>query len=181
MNAATECESAAAATPIRRRSMMIVTSEAYNKLSERTKAELLSAVFGSEGPGQRPLGEEFGFSAKQWEDVARLSPGQVERLIDEATSLYEGTRMALQLFAEHGPILHSTFIKNHCLDPNGNKYWPDGLDKFQGGTTRRVRSPDVTGDKHAMLLTWPEWKNGEGYYGISPETHRSLRIYFNLD
>jgi hypothetical protein len=158
--------------------MIIVTPQAYNRLSPRTKAELMDAVFGPNSETTL-LGQDVGFNDGHWEDAARLTPGQIERLIDDATSLYEGSRLALKLIAEHGPIIHSTFIKENCLDEKGQPYWPDDLGKFQGGTTRRVRA--VTGDKHAMLLAWPEWTDGEGYYGVTPETHRSLRIYFNLD
>ena len=164
--------------------MIIVTPIAYNKLSQNAKAELLAAVFGPEVSAKpvemsAVLGAEHGFTEADWVDVARLSPGQVEQLIDDATSLYEGTLRGLSVFAEHGPILHSTFIKEHCLDENGDTYWPHGLSKFQGGTTRRARA--VTDNKHAVLLAWPTWIDSEGYYGVTPETHRSLRIYFNLD
>ena len=158
--------------------MIIVTKEAYNRLLPQTKTELLEAVFGASETSKLP-GIEAGFTAEDWEDVACLTPGQVEALIDDATSLYEGTRVALRLIAEHGPIVHSSLIKEKFLDPNGLKYWPEDLGSFQGGTTRRVRA--VTGNKHAMLLGWPEWTESEGYYGVTPETHRSLRIYFNLD
>ena len=159
--------------------MIIVTPEAYNKLDSRTKAELLAAVMGAPSVPVTPPGIDVEFSAEDWRDAARLTPGQVEELIDGATSLYEGTRLALRMFAEHGQVLHSTFIKENCLDENGDPYWPDDLGKFQGGTTRRARA--VTGDKHARLLAWPAWNGSEGYYGVTPETHRSLRIYFNLD
>ena len=159
--------------------MIIVTPEAYNKLDARTKASLLAAVFGASDDSTISPGADEGFCEDDWEEVARLTPGQVEQLIDDATSLYEGTRLALRMMAEHGPILHSTFIKEHCLDENGDPYWPDDLGKFQGGTTRRARA--VTGDKHLRLLAWPAWNGSEGYYGVTPETHRSLRIYFNID
>ena len=157
--------------------MIIVTKEAYNILSEHSKSELLAAVFGT--PKKLSCeGSEFGFSDGDWVDVARLTPGQVESLIDDATSLYEGTKAALKLIAEDGPILHSTEIKEKCVDDSGTPYWED-LGKFQGGTTRRVRA--VTGNKHAMLLAWPDWEDGEGYYGVTRETYRALRIYFKLD
>jgi hypothetical protein len=57
----------------------------------------------------------------------------------------------------------------------------DDYSSFQRSTTRRART--VTGDK-AYLLAWDDWAkaaDGIGHYAVTPATHRSLRIYFNLD
>jgi hypothetical protein len=158
--------------------MLVVTREAYNKLGAKTKAELLSAVFGTSGPSSAmPSGETGGIEI-DWENVVNLTPGDIEEFIDEASSMYDGTVAALKVIAEYGPIVHSSLLKAKLIQSNGEP-WFEELAVFQRSTTRRVRS--VTGGKHDYLLGWDDWKNGEGHYAVTDVTHRSLRVYFGIE
>ena len=159
--------------------MLIVTKDAYNRLGVRTKAELLSAVFSEQTSLQAEDANRAENSAIiDWNEVVDLSPGDIEEFIDEATSMYEGTIEGLRLIAEHGPILHHSFLEKRLIQPDGEPWFSD-LATFQRSTTRRVRS--VTGGKHDYLLGWDDWDQDDGgHYGVTNETHRSLRVYFGL-
>jgi hypothetical protein len=146
--------------------MLIVTKEAYSTLSSRTKAELLAAVFGSPDRGESAIEGDF-----EWGGRVEFTPGEVEAFMeafDDSSSVTRG----LRVIAENGPRIHASM-----LDQAG----VDDYSSFQRSTTRRVRT--VTGGK-AYLLAWDDWAkadDGVGHYAVTPATHRSLCIYFNLD
>ena len=146
--------------------MLIVTAEAYNTLSSRTKAELLSAVFGSPGRGDGAVQGDF-----DWGNRVEFTPGEVETFMEafeESASVLAG----LRVIAEHGPRIHAGMLDRAGVDDYSS---------FQRSTTRRART--VAGDK-AYLLAWDDWtkaSDGIGHYAVTPATHRSLRIFFNLD
>jgi hypothetical protein len=156
--------------------MIIVTKSAFNRLSAKTKTELMSAVFGT-SLSSLPLPDDVQMSDFDWSNRAKLTPGEVETFIDDSTNMHAGTIKGLEIIAEFGPIIHSSQLLEKLKDEAGVALIDD-LGTFQRSTTRRVRS--VTGDKSAFLLAWNDWVDGEGYYAVTAETHRSLQVYFEL-
>jgi|GEM_PF-3832949 len=107
----------------------------------------------------------------EWDDVADLTPGQVETFM-AGCSLK--TVAGLRVLAEHGPVIRASLLDRAGIENYGH---------FQGRITTRVRT--VTGNRRAFLVTWDDWESEEnagiGHYAITAKTYRSLRIYFNLD
>lgn len=144
--------------------MLVVTRDAYNKLKPRTKAELLAAVFSTSTPTTELDG------AFDWEKRVDFSPGQIEEFM---STLNEETTEALRIIAETGPYVHAG-----ALDSSGISDYA----AFQRSTTRRTRT--LTGNGDDFFLAWDDWpqsENGIGRYAVTPATHRSLRIFFELD
>ena len=148
--------------------MLIITPEAYHKLKQRTKVELLEAIFGSAAPQSED--PDFDPSNFDWEGRVDLTPGEVEEFM---ATLGRETTQALHVIAEHGPA-----VKASLLDATGIESYAS----FQRSTTRRVRS--ITGGKNNFLLAWDDWsavEEGEGKYAVTNTTFRSLKIFFELD
>lgn len=144
--------------------MLVVTKEAFNKLRPRTKDELLAVVFSNEALIPE-LDEAF-----NWSNRVDFSPGQIEEFM---STLNEETTEALRVIAESGPYVHATL-----LDDSGIADYAS----FQRSTTRRTRT--MTGESDDFFLAWDDWpeaENGVGRYAVTPATHRSLRIFFQLD
>jgi hypothetical protein len=149
--------------------MLTITPEAYNRLSTRTQAELLKAVFGS-GSTPPQASETFNPEDFDWEHVVDFSPGDIEAFME---TLGEETTAALRVIAERGPCIEAGW-----LDGTGIESYAS----FQRSTTRRTRS--ITGRKTDFLLTWDDWEplpDGQGHYAVSATTFRSLRVFFELD
>jgi hypothetical protein len=106
-----------------------------------------------------------------WDDVAELTPGQVEEFMKGCSI---ETKAGLRVIAEHGPVIHASLLDRAGIDNYGH---------FQARVTKRTRT--VTGNRNAFLFTWDDWQSrengGTGHYAVSAKTFRSLRIYFNLD
>lgn len=149
--------------------MLTITAEAYNRLNPKTQAEVLRVVFGSPSTPPRKT-ESFDPDDFDWTNVVDFSPGQIEEFM---STLGEETTAALRIIAANGPnVLADTLLESGI----------EGFPSFQRSTTRRTRS--ITGRKHDFLLTWNDWENlpdGEEQYAVSATTHRSLRIFFDLD
>ena len=156
--------------------MIVVTKTAFNKLSAKTKTELLGAVFGT-GSNSIVLPNDVEMADFDWTDRVDLTPGEVESFIDDSANLYEGTVKGLEVFARHGPMIHSDELMALLVNENGDPFFED-LATFQRSTTRRVRS--VTGGRADYLLAWNNWQDGKGYYAVTADTHRSLKVYFDL-
>jgi hypothetical protein len=106
-----------------------------------------------------------------WHDVVDLTPGQVEVFMKGCSTR---TIAGLRVIAEHGPVIHASLLDRAGIENYGH---------FQGRVTLRTRT--VTGNPEAFLLTWDDWQSkangGTGHYAVTVKTHRSLRIYFQLD
>jgi hypothetical protein len=149
--------------------MLILTPEAYNRLSAKTKSEVLAAVFSASTPIARAGAETFDSTDFDWTAVVDFSPGEIETFME---TLSTETKAALKILAEKGPV-----VRAELLLPSGIESYAS----FQRSTTRRTRS--ITGGKYDFLLTWDDWKDkpeGEGRYAVSSTTYRSLQIYFDL-
>lgn len=146
--------------------MLIVTPEAYEKLSNATRAELLRAVLG-DAPSAPSLreGGVADTSGYNWTNRVDLTPGQIEEFF--APGLHVNTVTGLRAIATLGSPISSFSL---------TRFGVTDLAAFQRSTTRRVRS--VTGDNQAFLLGWDEWEDGVGHYAVTPATLRSIQIYF---
>lgn len=148
--------------------MIVLTKEDLSAFSPSTRAELMATIFRKP---QADLGEiPPGFDAGDFEGVVDLTPGQVEDLM---AGCADQTIAGLKVIAAHGPVIHANELKKAGID---------NFAHFQGRVTKRTRT--VTGQKDAYLFTWDDWSeapDGVGHYAVTPATHRSLRIYFNLD
>jgi hypothetical protein len=106
-----------------------------------------------------------------WTDVVDLTPGQVEAFMKSCSTR---TTAGLRVIAEHGPVIHASLLDRAGIENYGH---------FQGRVTLRTRT--VTGNPDAYLLAWDDWQSkanaGTGHYAVTAKTHRSLRIYFQLD
>ena len=150
--------------------LIVITKEDFNAFSPSTRAELLASL--SSKPKANPGSLPTGFSAEDFEDVLDLTPGQIEEFMEGCA---EETIAGLQVFAEHGPVIHASL-----LDAVG--IGKDKYAHFQGRVTKRTRT--VTGERGAYLFAWDDWTSapdGIGQYAVTPMTFRSLRIYFELD
>jgi len=146
--------------------MLIVTSEAYGKLTSATRAELLRAVLGdaTSAPSLREEGAPDG-SGFNWTNRVDLTPGQIEEFF--ARDLHENTVTGMRAIAKLGSPISSFSLE---------RFGVTDMAAFQRSTTRRVRS--ITGDDQAFLLGWDEWDDGVGHYAVTPATLRSIQIYF---
>jgi hypothetical protein len=149
--------------------MLIVTTEAYSRLSAKTKAELLNAVFHAAIPDSNSSEEPFDPKDFSWDGVVDFSPGEIEEFM---ATLSNETKDGLKVIAERGPVVRAAWLNSSGIESYAS---------FQRSTTRRTRS--LTGGKNDFLLTWDDWNNkeeGEGCYAVSAATHRALRIFFDL-
>jgi hypothetical protein len=147
--------------------MQLVLTEAdLSKLKPSTRADLIATLFPRlpENSSDNPLGLE-------WDDVVNLTPGQIEEFMSGCS---DETKAGLRVIAERGPTIHASLLAEAGIENYGH---------FQGRVTKRTRT--VTGDKHAFLFTWDDWtseeNDGVGHYAVTEATHRSLRMFFNLD
>jgi hypothetical protein len=150
--------------------MIIVTTEAYNKLKTRTQAELLSAVFGDIQATHEDVPTGFKSAEFDWSDRVDLSLEDVEEFM---STLGSDTKAGLKVFAKQGRFIQAKLLG----DVGINDY-----SAFQRGTTRRIRT--MTGSKHDFLLAWNDWSSGEESdccYAVTSETYKSLLHYFNLN
>lgn len=148
--------------------MLTLSKEEISTLSPSTRAELMAHVFGLPKTVVGDLPE--GFTADDFEGVVSLTPGQVEEFMKGCA---DETKAGLKVFAENGPVVHADLLGPAGIENTAH---------FQSRVTKRTRT--ITGDKKAFLFTWDEWsdhRSGVGVYAVTPATHRSLRIYFNLD
>lgn len=106
-----------------------------------------------------------------WHGVVDLTPGQVEAFMKGCSTR---TVAGLRVIAEHGPVIHASLLDRAGIENYGH---------FQGRVTLRTRT--ITGNPNAFLLAWDDWgskaNGGIGHYAVTAKTHRSLRIYFQLD
>lgn len=147
---------------------IVLTKEDLTSFSPAVRAELLASVFAKAKPSLD--GIPAGFSEDDFEDVVDLTPGKVEDFMEGCA---DETIAGLKVFAEHGPVIHAGLL---------NAVGIDNYSHFQGRVTKRTRT--VTKDKDAFLFAWNDWAaapDGVGQYAVTPETFRSLRIYFKLD
>ena len=146
--------------------MLIVTQEAYEKLSKSTRAELLRAVLGDPSSAQS-LREDKSANSEEfdWTNRLDLTPGQIETFLSR--DLHQNTVNGMRAIAERGSPISSVLLRELGVTD---------LAAFQRSTTRRVRS--VSGDNEAFLLAWDDWNVGVGHYAVTPATLRSLQIYF---
>lgn len=147
---------------------IVLTKEDISAFSPSTRAELMAAAFPKT---QTPPSElPPGFDADDFENVAELTPGQVEEFMAGCS---EETIAGLKVIAEHGPVIHASLLDAVGIENYGH---------FQGRVTKRTRT--ITGDKDAFLFTWDDWTEAPdnvGHYAVTQATFRSLRIYFELD
>ena len=140
-----------------------LTIDDLTKLKPSSRADIIRTFF---PPDRSSSGQDD----YDWDDVADLTPGQVEELI---SGCGEKTTSGLRIIAEHGPVIHASLLDDVEIESYGN---------FQGGVTRRTRT--VTGDRHIRLFAfdnWPDQPDGIGHFAVSSTTHRSLKIYFGLE
>lgn len=145
---------------------IVLTQEDIAALSPATRAELMAAAFPKAPPADVPPG----FEADDFENVAELTPAQVEEFVAGCS---EETIAGLKVIAERGPVIEARLLAAAGIDNYGH---------FQGRVTKRTRT--VTGDKDAFLLTWDDWgeaSDNVGHYAVTGTTFRSLRAYFGLD
>ncbi|HEY0147713.1 MAG TPA: hypothetical protein VGB70_01785 [Allosphingosinicella sp.] len=147
--------------------MITLTKEDISKLSAATRAELMATIFPKPqaNVGQMPPG----FDADDFEDVVDLTPGQIEEFMKGCAN---ETIAGLRVIAEHGPAIHASKLEDAGIE---------NFSHFQSRVTKRTRT--VTGQKGVYLFAWDDWSeapDGVGQYAVTPTTHRSLRVYFNL-
>lgn len=148
--------------------LITLTAEELNSFSPSTRAEILGLA--AVKPSFDTAGLPSGFDEDDFEGVVDLTPGQVEEFMEGCS---EQTIAGLRIFAEHGPVIRAKLL---------NKVGIENYGHFQGSVTKRTRT--VTGERKAYLFAWDDWTEHSdqvGYYAITPATHRSLRIYFELD
>jgi hypothetical protein len=145
---------------------IVLTEEDLTKLAPSTRADLMAHIFPMKSAKQGDNDPSL-----DWVDVVDLTPGQVEEFMDGCAP---ETIAGLRVIAEHGPKIHADLLRQAGIENYGH---------FQGRVTKRTRT--VTGDRHAFLFSWDDWQSekngGVGHYAVTAATHRSLRIYFNLD
>ncbi len=147
---------------------IVLTKDDFTSFSPSTRAEILAYLTSKPkvNPGQLPTG----FTAEDFENVADLTPGQVEEFMSGCS---EKTIAGLKVFAEHGPVIQAKLLNAAGIEKYGH---------FQGRITQRTRT--ITEDEDAFLFAWDDWSTvdeGEGQYAVTPTTFRSLRIFFELD
>ena len=148
---------------------IILTGDDLARLSQSARDEILAQLLGKEEPPLPviPLGPQY--DGIDLTDVARLSFREIQKWMEAAS---EKTKAGLRVFAE-SPVVRAGDLKE--------KAGIDNLAHFQSRTTIRTRT--VTGNRNAYLLGWDDWykvEEGQGRYAVTPETHRSLRRYFQL-
>lgn len=134
-----------------------------NKLTPQTRDELMSILFPK--PVVRTVEGAEGFD---WEGVVAFTLADIEHFIEGCS---EQTIKGLQIFAKHGPIIHTDKLHQVGITNYGS---------FQGSCTKRART--VSGNSNAYLLAWDDWDEygGEsGKYAVSAMTYKSLREYFS--
>ena len=145
---------------------IVLTEQDLIKLSPSTRADLMAHIFPAVSPSQGENDARF-----EWDDVVDLTPGEVEEFMEGCAP---ETIAGLRVIAEHGPVIRANLLDQAGIENYGH---------FQGRVTKRTRT--VTGNRHAYLFTWDDWQSeengGVGHYAVTAATHRSLRIYFNLD
>lgn len=147
---------------------LVLTATEISSLSPSTRAELMALVFPKAPPAQ--IGFPEGFDADDFGGVVDLTPGQIEEFMQGCS---DKTVAGLKIIAQHGPKVHASLLDAADIDNYGH---------FQGSVTKRTRT--VTGDRDAFLFAWDNWPEqpeGIGHYAVTQATHRSLRIFFDLD
>jgi len=145
---------------------LVLTEEDLIKLKPSTRADLVANLFPT--THEKRVDNLHGFN---WVEVVSLTPGQVEKFMAGCS---DETKAGLKVIAEKGPVIHASLLEGVGIENYGH---------FQGRVTKRTRT--VTGDKHAFLFGWDDWNSEEnggiGHFGVTDETYRSLRIFFELD
>lgn len=107
-----------------------------------------------------------------WENVVDLSVDEVALFMEGAGA---STRAGLEIFAKLGPIVAADALNAAGITNYGH---------FQGRVTQRTRT--IKKRKRVYLFGWDDWTVGEneergfGHYGVTNQTWRSLRRYFQL-
>jgi hypothetical protein len=147
-----------------------LTTDDLAKLSHTARDEILAALMGKDVSPQAaaaPLDPRF--EGIDLTYAADLSYGQIRKWMEAAS---DKTKAGLRIIAELGPIVFAQDLEVGGID---------NLSHFQSRTTIRTRT--ITGNREAYLLGWDDWykvEAGKGRYAVTPETHRSLRRYFQL-
>lgn len=151
--------------------LIVLTREDLARLSQGARDEILAQLAGGDAAPASPaapLSPEY--EGIDLTDVARLGFRQVQKWMEAAS---DKTKAGLRIFAEQqAGIVRAKDLRKAGID---------NLAHFQSRTTIRTRT--VTGDRNAYLLGWDDWgkvEEGEGRYAVAPETHQSLRRYFQL-
>lgn len=146
---------------------IVLTETDFIKLKRSTRADLLKTLFPLND--DEPTGDDT--LSFNWDEVASLTPGEVEEFMSGCS---EETIAGLRIVAENGPQIHASLLEKAGIENYGH---------FQGRVTKRTRT--VTGNKHAYLFAWDDWNSeeneGVGHYAVTAATHRSLRIFFDLE
>ena len=144
-----------------------LTIQDFVSLSPAAQAEIMAIWNGH--PVEKPapkLVVDADYTGIDMEDREDLTPKQIRKWMEKAS---DKTKDGLRVFAELGPIVTSQQLVDAGIDNLGH---------FQSRVTMRTRT--VSGDPDAYLFGWNEWTDGEGLYGITEMTYRSLRQYFGL-
>jgi hypothetical protein len=149
---------------------LTLTNDDLGRLSQGTRDEILALLMGKDvaPPAAAPPADPR-FKGIDMTYAAHLSYRQIHKWMEAAS---DKTKAGLLIIAEQGPIVFAKDLQAGGID---------NLSHFQSRTTIRTRT--ITGNREAFLLGWDDWykvEAGEGRYAVTPETHQSLRRYFQL-
>lgn len=160
-----------AITLLERYNVITLTKHDISKLSLAVRDELKAYIFDNQTPAVALEVNEISPNiALDFTDVVSLSPGGVEEFMDGCA---QQTIDGMRVFAIHGPVIRAEMLNEAGIENYAH---------FQSRVTKRTRT--VTGERDKFLFSWDDWtehESGVGYYAVTSETLRSLRIYFRMD